>query len=50
MTDAECTALLRLADQRITELCLMVNVLAGFRKVRADDYAAEFKKALQSKS
>lgn len=27
-----------LANQRIAELCQMVNVLAGFRKVRAEDY------------
>lgn len=29
---------LALAEQRLRELCQMVNTLAGFRKVRADDY------------
>lgn len=37
---------LKTADQRITELCAMVNTLAGFRKVRAEDYAEEIRSAL----
>lgn len=29
---------LKLANQRIEELCQAVNTLAGFRKVRPEDY------------
>lgn len=43
---AHALAALRLAEQRIVELCGTVNVLAKFRKVRAEDYAADIRAAL----
>lgn len=39
-------AVLKIADQRIAELCATVNTLAGFRKVRVDDYAEEIRAAI----
>lgn len=37
---------LRLAEQRIEQLCSTVNTLAKFRKVRAADFAEEIRAAL----
>jgi hypothetical protein len=35
------------AEQRIEQLCDIVNTLAGFRKVRADDFAEEIREAIR---